>query len=233
MISVCIATYNGVNYIEEQLRSILSQLSEEDEVVLSDDGSTDGTLEVIRQIGDSRIRVLPSRRFASPILNFEYTLTHAEGDIIFLADQDDIWMPHKVKCTLSNLERYDCVTSDCVVVDGDGQIIDNSFFNLNNTHCGKYYNLFTKNGYLGCCMAFKRSVLAKALPFPSTIPMHDIWIGNIASFFYTHGFIHEPLIYFKRHGDNASVTAQKSPFTLWQKFMFRLNVIVGLCNRIR
>ncbi len=231
MISVCIATYNGVNYIEEQLRSILSQLSEEDEVVLSDDGSTDGTLEVIRQFVDPRIRILPSRRFASPILNFEYTLSHAKGDIIFLADQDDIWMPDKVKRTLPSLERYDCVTSDCVVVDGDDRVIDKSFFNLNNTHRGKYYNLLVKNGYLGCCMAFRRCILDKALPFPADVPMHDIWLGNVSAFFYSTTFLDEPLIRFRRHDHNASPTAKKSSFSLCRRLQFRYNVLRGLINR--
>lgn len=231
MISVCIATYNGVNYIEEQLKSILFQLSDGDEVVLSDDGSTDGTLEVVRQLNDSRIHVLPSRRFASPILNFEYTLSHAKGDIIFLADQDDIWMPDKVKRTLPILEQFDCVTSDCVVVDGDDQVIDESFFNLNNTHRGKYYNLLVKNGYLGCCMAFRRCILDKALPFPANVPMHDIWLGNVSAFFYSTTFLDEPLIRFRRHDHNASPTAKKSSFSLCRRLQFRYNVLRGLINR--
>lgn len=231
MISVCIATYNGEKYIQRQLSSILSQLGRSDEVVISDDGSTDATLDIIRNFNDSRIRILPSRKFSSPIFNFEYTLANATGDIIFLADQDDEWVGDKIATCLPYLEKYDCITSDCIVVDEHDTVINKSFFELNKTKGGAYYNLLIKNGYLGCCMAFKRKILEKALPFPSNIPMHDIWLGNVAAFFYSHGLVHEPLIRFNRHGDNASVTAQKSPFSLWKKFMFRYHIIVGLLNR--
>ena len=231
MISVCIATYNGVNYIGEQLGSILSQLAEDDEIVLSDDGSTDGTMEVVSRFNDPRIRVLPSRRFASPILNFEYTLANAKGDIIFLADQDDVWMPNKVQKMLPLLEKSDCVISDCVVVDGNDEVIDPSFFHLNGTHRGKYFNLLVKNGYLGCCMAFKRCILDKALPFPANTPMHDIWLGNVSAFYYSVTFLNEPLIRFRRHDRNASPTAKRSSFSLCKRFQFRYNVLRGLINR--
>lgn len=106
MISVCIATHNGEKYIKEQLDSILCQLSTEDEVVISDDGSTDSTLEILSDYNDSRIKVYQykqpykSRHPHSYVCkNFENALKHAEGDYIFLSDQDDYWMEGKVdKC---------------------------------------------------------------------------------------------------------------------------------------
>ena len=84
MISVCIATYNGARYIAEQLASILKQLSAEDEVVVSDDGSTDGTIDIVRSLNDRRIRIVDGPRRHSPTLNFERALRNAKGEYIFL-----------------------------------------------------------------------------------------------------------------------------------------------------
>lgn len=231
MVSVCIATYNGADVIREQLESILPQLSRFDEVVVSDDGSTDDTVEIVKAIGSPLVRLIEGPRRHSPIFNFECALQAAKGDIIFLSDQDDRWMPNKVEVMVKALEQYDCVVSDCCVTDSHMAVTAESFYALNGTRVGRFYNLACKNGYLGCCMAFKRRVLERALPFPKSIPMHDIWIGNVAAYYYTIGFIPEKLIMFRRHDHNASDTARKSSFSLLQKLKFRVNVIVPLISR--
>lgn len=228
MISVCIATFNGEKYIKRQLSSILSQLSADDEVIIADDSSSDNTLDVVRSFDDPRVHIIDGANRNSPIWNFERALSRASGNYIYLSDQDDEWLPNKVEVTQHYLQHYDCVVSDNVSVKRDGSIISSSFYELNKTKSGKYYNLFVKNGYLGCCMAFKRNVLETSLPFPSNIPMHDIWIGNVAAFKYNVKFIPEKLIRFCRHGDNASTTASKSGYGLWSRFLFRWNVLCDL-----
>lgn len=228
MISVCIATLNGEKYIKRQLSSILSQLSTGDEVIIADDSSTDNTLDVIREFDDSRIRIIEGANRLSPIWNFEKALSKARGDYIYLSDQDDEWLPNKVKVTQLYLQNYDCIVSDNISVRGDGAIISSSFYKLNKTKSGKFYNLLVKNGYLGCCMAFRRNVLEASLPFPTNIPMHDIWIGNVAAFRFNVKFIPEKLIRFCRHGDNASTTASKSGYGIWSRLLFRWNVLCDL-----
>ena len=228
MISVCIATFNGEKYIKRQLSSILSQLSAGDEVILADDSSTDNTLDVVRSFKDSRIHIIDGANKHSPIWNFERALSKASGDYIYLADQDDEWLPNKIKVTQQYLQNYDCIVSDNVCINGDGTIISSSFYKLNKTKSGKYYNLLIKNGYLGCCMAFKRKILEASLPFPSNIPMHDIWIGNVAAFKYNVKFIPEKLIRFCRHGDNVSTTASKSGYRIWNRLMFRWTILSDL-----
>ncbi|MCD8291094.1 MAG: glycosyltransferase, partial [Prevotella sp.] len=96
-VSVCIATYNGEKYIEEQIRSILSQLSDNDEVIISDDGSHDQTLSLIQSIGDKRIKIFQNEGRHGFKYNFENTLKKVQGDYIFLCDQDDVWLPNKVQ----------------------------------------------------------------------------------------------------------------------------------------
>ena len=184
MITVCIATFNGEKYIREQLNSILFQLSLQDEVIVSDDGSTDNTISIIKSFNDNRIKIIDGVHRYSPTLNFENALKEAKGDYIFLADQDDVWKDDKVKICLKWLQHYDCIISDAEVTDENLNITSPSLYQLMNIKSGRVYNILYKNGYTGCCMAFTRRVKEAALPFPKDIPMHDIWIGNVAAFLY-------------------------------------------------
>lgn len=101
-------TYNGEKYISVQLDSILKQLSENDEVIISDDSSTDRTVDVIKNFKDKRIKLYEDNHFHSPIFNFENALEKASGDIIFLSDQDDVWLDNKVKI-MTGLDRKSVV----------------------------------------------------------------------------------------------------------------------------
>ena len=227
-ISVCIATYNGGKYIKEQLVSILGQIGVDDEVIVSDDGSSDATLSIIKSLDDDRIKLVDGPHLGSPTRNFENALRHAVGDIVFLADQDDVWQENKVAVCMKHLQVCDCVVSDAIVTDVNLRTTHDSFFGLYYTKEGLLYNLLIKNGYLGCCMAFKRKVLGKALPFPDKTPMHDIWIGNVAAFYFKLTFIPDRLIYFRRHDHNSSSTARKSTYGFYDRLMFRLHICQGL-----
>jgi glycosyltransferase involved in cell wall biosynthesis len=223
MISVCIATYNGEKYIKEQMDSILKQLDVSDEVIISDDGSSDNTLKIIESYNDFRIRVFRNS-FKNLILNFEFAIQQARGDFIFLSDQDDVWLPMKIEVCKKYLTSCDIVVSNCFVVNHDLEVINKSFFQLNNSKQGLISNLI-KNSYLGCCLAFRKELLIKALPFPKNIPMHDIWLGFVSELFFKPKFIEEPLMLYRRHGSNESPTGEDSPFNLFQKFLFRYNIL--------
>ena len=233
MISVCIATYNGAKYIGEQLSSILPQLDGSDEVIISDDGSTDGTTDIIATFTDSRIRVIDGAHRGVPVWNFEKAISEAKGDYIFLSDQDDIWADNKVAVTMHYLRDYDCVISDCIVTDESMNAISPSFYTHNRSKPGRFYNLLVRNGYLGCCMAFTRRVRSAALPFPANIPMHDIWIGNMSAFYFRTKFIDTPLIYYRRHNGNFTQDSGQSPNSLITKLTNRLTVIADLCRMCR
>ena len=224
MISVCIATYNGEKHIKEQLDSILCQISAKDEVVISDDGSTDKTLEIIKSYNDDRIKLFDGNAFQNPIFNIENALKKSQGDFIFLADQDDVWLENKVQVCLEQLQKADVVVSDCRVTDENLNVVFESFFQKNHSKKGLLNNL-RYNSYLGCCMAFRKNVLHKILPFPEDIPMHDIWIGFAAELFYKTIFIERPLILYRRHGKNVSPTSGISPFDWQTKLKFRWNLI--------
>ena len=229
-ISVCIATYNGENYLKEQIDSILMQLGEEDEIVISDDSSTDKTIEILESFHDKRIVLLKEQTFHSHVYNFEHALKHAKGDTIFLADQDDIWLPHKVSHMLALLQEYDLVLSDAKMVNDLKEPICDSFFTFNHSKRGFFKNLY-KNSYLGCCMAFNRKLLEITLPFPKHINMHDWWIGMNAELYSSIIFTEDPLILYRRHEDALTPVDRQSSNTFWQKIGFRLAMIRGLLLR--
>ena len=209
MISICLATYNGSRYAEAQLRSILEQLSPEDEVLVADDGSTDNTIAIINAMGDPRIRWVAQGGKLGVVKNFERSISAARGEFIFLSDQDDVWLPGKVERCLTALADCPLVVTDCVVVDGELKPLSPSFFRQHHSRPGVLHNLW-KNTYLGCCMAFRRELLQIALPFPNRIPMHDMWLGMIAEIHGGTCFVPEPLLLYRRHGGNASDAAGRS-----------------------
>ena len=229
MVSVCMATYNGGEMLRTQLASILPQLSPADEIVISEDGNLEDTRRLVAGITSVSCVVVEGPRIQSPIYNFENALRHAKGDIIFLSDQDDKWCEGKVATMCAALEDCECVCSDCYVTDRDFNVVAPSFYGVVGKRDGRFFNLLRHNCYLGCCMAFRRKVLEKALPFPKNLPMHDIWIGNVSAFFYRLRFIDDKLILFRRHGDNASSTAGKSNYPLLRRLQFRYQIIKGLC----
>ena len=228
MISVCIATYNGERYIRQQIESIVCQLNVDDEIIVSDDGSTDGTLDIVKGIGDKRIKIIEGPGRKSPILNFECALKASKGDFIFLSDQDDVWKPDKVEICMKWLKTYHCVVSDAEVTDNRLKPLYPSLYDIMQVRQGRIYNTIWKNGYTGCCMAFRRDVLEASLPFPKNIPMHDIWIGNVAAYKYNVIFIPDRLIHFRRHENTISCNGKGSKFTIWQQMKFRLNIIKNI-----
>lgn len=207
-ISVAMISYQGAKYIEEQLDTILVTLGEEDEVVISDDGSTDGTREILTryQQQDARVRMIDGPK-AGVKANVENALRACEGSYIFLADQDDIWMPDKVEKVMAAFETHGVglVVHDAIVTDGAcREVILESFYSLKGSGAGVLKNIW-RNTYIGCCMAFKRELLDEVLPIPNYIEMHDQWIGVINDQLKRGtSFIPDKLIKYRRHGNNAS-----------------------------
>lgn len=226
MISVCIPTYNGEKFLKPQVDSVLSQLSQDDEIIVSDDGSSDNSIAILENYNDQRIKIFSNPR-KGVISNIENALQHSIGEYIFLCDQDDVWVENKVSIMIKAMVESDLVVSDCYVTDQNLNIIYESFYKQNNSKTNKWLALL-KNPYLGCCMAFNRKVLDTALPFPSKIPMHDIWIGNVAAFKFQIKFISDKLIFYRRHGNNASTASAPTKASLMKQINYRLPVISGL-----
>lgn len=207
-VSVALASYNGEAYVKEQIESILKNLSAEDEIVVSDDGSTDHTLERIEECKGNKVPITVVKGEGRGIKqNIGNALNYCRGQYIFLADQDDVWAEKKVETMLKYLGRNGCklVCHDARVMDATlSKELKPSFFAYRGSKAGFLHNL-AKNRYMGCCMAFDRSLLSYALPIPDEIEMHDQWIGMINDIKRGKSrFIGEKLLLYRRHDANVS-----------------------------
>lgn len=237
MISVCMATYNGEKFIKEQIDSILKQIGPNDEMVISDDGSTDNTLHIIKQIGDKRIKVYINEGTHGFTHNFENALVNAHGDYIFLTDQDDLWLDNKVKVVMNALKKYDFVIHDCITIDSNMNVLSESRYDDFNIRPGFFRHLL-KSRYLGCCMAFNRNILEVSLPFPKNdfLIEHDIWLPAIAFAYFKVIQIPDKLIYYRRHGNNASSGGFNKGYSLQVKLkkrLYRLFCLFKIRNKIK
>ena len=237
MNTVCLASYNGEKYIEEQLRSILQQLRPDDEVVISDDGSTDRTIEIVESIGDKRIRVVHNNCH-DVRKNFENALYQAHGDVIFLSDQDDVWLPGKYERCIEELQKVDLVCTNSMLTDEYLNVVCDDFFKQHHSRKGIVRNII--NGtYYGSCMAFRGTVLSLALPFPPSKDVnHDLWIGLVAEMTGSVKFIQEPYLLYRRHMNTVSQTRDysschfydRSSRPLWTKIRTRIVVSYYVCK---
>lgn len=206
--SVCMASYNGEKFIRRQIDSILFQLGLHDELIISDDGSTDSTCEIVESYRDPRIVLLHHKMPCGISANFENAIVHARGDIIFLSDQDDVWLPNKVERVVRAFAESSAkvVHHSAVVVDSDDKVIHPSYTEYRGIRRGLLKN-WIKASYLGCCMAFKREILKDLLPFyksRSMYFMHDDWVGLVGEINGGVCFIPDILMKYYRHGGNSS-----------------------------
>lgn len=242
MISVCMATYNGERFIKEQIDSILPQLSQDDELIISDDGSTDRTLEIIASYKDERIKVFHHKKnpeyarikhcknFYYATSNFENALKHAKGDYIFLSDQDDIWKSDKKEKMLKALSdsEADCVMCNFSVIDEFGSLKIDKGFEKNPVGKSLVWKIL-KSRLIGSSMCFSCRILKTALPFPRNLIAHDLWIGCLSKKII---FIDAPLTLYRRYDGNVSAGIDKSKNTLFFKIQYRIIFFIQFSKRI-
>ena len=222
--SIAIATYNGEKYIKEQLDSIIKQINKDDEIIVSDDGSSDKTIDIIKSYKDKRIKILSGPK-KGIISNFENAISNCNGKYIVLSDQDDIWLDNKLDVLLRCFEKYDCILHDCYIVNGNNtKIIYDSFFDYRKSRKGIVKNII-KNSYIGCCMAFKSEFKKYILPIPKNIEMHDQWIGLCCEKFGKVCFVKNKLIYYRRHENTATNFKHNSFLRMLRN---RINIFINL-----
>jgi glycosyltransferase involved in cell wall biosynthesis len=204
--SVVLASYQGERFIGEQLDSVLPQLAPEDEVVVSDDVSTDRTFEVIARRGDARIRVLANDKRMGYVANFQRAIAGCRGDTVFFCDQDDIWLPNKVEMLDAALRTAGCAASDAIVVDDRLETLHRSYFELRGARRFSCLSLYLKPSIIGATVACRRDYLETLLPFPAGVP-HDFWLTFNAACDNTLVVLRMPLILYRRHTDAHSITA--------------------------
>lgn len=226
---MCIAAYQGERYIALQLRSILSQLSTDDEVIVVDDASTDGTCREISALQDPRIFLIGNATNRGVLRTFETALSRSGGDIVFLSDQDDLWLPQKVETVLGAFAHDSdlmLTASDATLIDENGNQIGDSYYATRGRFREGLWSNVLLCRFLGCTIAFRSALLRSALPFPqATLVHHDVWLGCVNALVGGKTkYIAEPLVAYRRH--STSVTGVKS--SNLQRFQKRFHLCVAL-----
>lgn len=239
-VSVCIATYNGEQFITDQLRSILAQLGPHDEVVVVDDASTDATTDRVRGIDDARVRLVEAPLNRGYVRTFEAALGLARGQYILLSDQDDVWTPGRVSVMVEALKTVDVVATNLATLDGPDRIkgpYGQSDWHLraaqSRRHVGNILGTLAGNRpYYGCAMGVRRSALDTILPFPDfLVESHDLWIalyGNLAK-----SIRHDESRSLRRrfHADNASPDRPRGLSAVLRSRMMLVRVVMELRRR--
>ena len=210
MISVAMAAYNGEKYIAQQIDSILPQLSDGDELIISCDRSADRTVEIARSYAerDRRIRVLTDPG-SGVTDNFNNAISACRGDYIFISDQDDVWAEGKVERVLRCFEEEnaDLVIHNGVHTDENLRPIQAPFFEIYRIGDGKLKNIL-KPRYSGCCMAFTKKMKEIILPMPE-IHGYDQWIATVCEFWGHIAYPEEVLLLHRLHEDNVTPVSSR------------------------
>lgn len=204
-VSIAMATYNGAKHLQEQLDSFLNQMRLPDELVISDDDSTDLTLDIVerfKQEAPFKVIILRNQANLGYSANFSRALSATSGDLVFLSDQDDVWYSNK----LAAMEEIAESNPDASAIMCDAALTDEELNHVGLTKLGQIRSagLSDSSFVMGCCAAVKRPFLNLVLPIPDSYPAHDNWIIQMAEGV-GGKLVHEEVLQcYRRHGANES-----------------------------
>lgn len=215
-VSVALCTHNGARFVREQVLSILSQSLLPHEIVLSDDASTDATVEIVKQLIEPTsvtLTVLLNSPALGVTKNFEQAIRACTGDLVALCDQDDVWHPER----LAKLVALFATSAETLLVHGDarrvdeaGKALDHSLFesleiseaDLEQVEAGDAFAAYLRrNLATGATTVFRRALAEAASPFPDAW-VHDEWLASIAAAMGRVGVTRERLVDYRQHGAN-------------------------------
>lgn len=211
--SVALCTYNGEKFLKKQIDSILNQTIPVDEIVICDDVSTDSTVFILNSYKEkfpTIFKIHINEKNLRSVKNFEKAISLCENEIIFLCDQDDFWKPEKVSLFLEKFREnseIDVFASNANIIDDKDKVIDKntiwdvvSFLDKKNIQYD-FFTIFSVVGNLatGANMAFRKSFISNALPFPEKYFHHDEWISLFASSNKRFGFLQEKPSFYRIH----------------------------------
>lgn len=224
--SILIPFFNGKKHFKKQIETILKQIDNKTEILISDDGSNNQNLYYLSELEKKYENIFiltgPSK---GVVKNVEFLLNQSRGKFIFLCDQDDVWLNGKFKKGIFFLKTNDLVFHQADV-DYGKKFPQCLFFDSKNKVNLKPFPNLIKNRFLGCTMCFRATLLSDILPFPSYTSSHDWWIGLVSTFMKKKiHFIDESLIKYRRHGDNLSTASEKSNRNIFIKTLDRLYML--------
>ena len=205
-ISIAMTTYNGEKYISEQLESFIAQTRQPDELVITDDCSTDKTMDILREFKKKSpfdVKIYSNKLNLGYTQNFNKSLQLCSGDIVFLSDQDDVWFSNKIEYMVRLSKRF----PNKMVFMCDTEFTDAKLKPMNITKQFQIKSLGSNMSRFvtGCCIVVKRNFLNQILPIPKEFKGHDNWIVYIADKLNLRYVDSEVCQYYRRHGENESM----------------------------
>jgi glycosyltransferase involved in cell wall biosynthesis len=203
--AIVLATYNGARFLSEQLESFLAQERMPDELLVSDDASTDETLSIVdgfARRAPFQVKVSVNAERLGFIQNFAAALALSDADMIFMSDQDDVWFPDKLAAMLAAAEECPdklLFVCDAELVEEDLSPTGLTIFGQKNPEAGG-----ERSSTYGCCFALRREFLDYLLPIPDGYDFHDKWIAHLARDLGVLRAVDVPLQLYRRHGSNVS-----------------------------
>jgi glycosyltransferase involved in cell wall biosynthesis len=229
--SICMATYNGERFLQEQVESILSQIQVDDELVIVDDASTDGTLAYLKSIRDRRLRVYSNASNIGHVQSFAKAISLAHGMYILMADQDDIWIDGRLNIFREALAiGPGLVSTNSEFIDSEGRMISPLHPDLleadSERHITNIFRIFTGKAYYdGCAMGLRRELLRLVLPIPNYVESHDLWIAMAGNLAKTNRHLARYTLRRRVHGNNASVVKRSLFLKLISRVIFLLSYL--------
>lgn len=223
--SVCIATYNGALFLPKTIPSILSQLDISDEIIIVDDASSDLTVSILESFNDSRIKIIPNSINQGISPSFFKAISNATGELIFIADQDDIWLKHKISTTA---EMFHESSIELMIHDGfiiqNGKKTNTSIFEINKSGKGFIKNMWSDT-YVGCCMVMTAEAKKKIMPTKQVRGIYyDHYLGLMAEWKKLNIlFYKECLIEYNRHSETHTNIFKRR--NLWTIFKDRIRLL--------
>lgn len=215
------ATYNGSAFVREQIESILPQLEQRDELIVIDDASRDDTTAVVASITDPRIVLIRSSSNRGYVRTFEAAIDAARGDVVFLSDQDDVWVPGRVDVMLAALTTADLVVSNFSSFGGElTRVQARRLYERDSDR--RLRNIFWVwvgvRPYYGCCMAFRSTLKKNLLPFPPYLDeTHDQWIGYVGNVTGRVRHLEQDTVARRVHDANSSAPGNRPLTTVLRK----------------
>ena len=233
-IAVLLATHNSENYIKEQLDSLLKQTYSSISIIISDDSSTDSTIEILKEY--ENVSIIKSKTpLRSAQANFWFLLKNApESDYYMFCDHDDVWCKDKIEKTLNKMleievmEKPALVHTDLFVADKDKNILAPSMFSLQKLSKEQKLNqALIQNNVTGCTVMINSALRKLALKKQDTenMLMHDWYLSILCLATGFMGFVDKPLIYYRQHDNNevGAKNAGKLSYILKKAVSFKKN----------
>ncbi len=208
LVSIAMTTYNGENFLKEQLESIINQTYKNLEIIICDDCSTDNTINIIKdfQKRDKRIKLYQNEKQLGVLKNFEKAIFLCSGKYIALSDQDDIWVKNKIEIMFDAIGNYTLAFHDDMLIDKADNILFKSFWHKIGiiNHLKDYKKLYINYYITGHSLFFKSSLKKNILPIPNDFYLFDLWPILIALKIGTVKQVDKPLVMWRQHCNNTS-----------------------------